>query len=114
MKGNHKNFSDDKFQPDRHACSLMSTRALAFVKRKIFPLFFSDGLLHIDYSTGIDSVPDIIHGEMNMKNLSPLFKSGVYNPQGTTASRVQVSRLDIVPKSPFAFSTKWWSKFSSH
>ena len=73
-------------------------------------IYYSDGLLHIDYSTGITSVPDIVHGELNMKDLSPRYKSGVYNPQGTTASRVQVSRLDIVPKSPFAFSTKWWSK----
>lgn len=74
-------------------------------------LYYSDGLLNIDYSTGITKVPDIIHGELDMKDLSQRYTSAIYNPQGTAASRVRVSRLDIIPKTPFALSTKWWSKY---
>jgi len=71
---------------------------------------YSDGLLTIDYTTGLTSVPDLIHGEVNLASLTTNYSAGRYAPVGEEATRVQVSRLNVRPKNPFSFSTKWWSE----
>ena len=76
-----------------------------------FLIYCSDGLLTVSYSTGIESIPDVIHGELEPDGLTPSFTAGSYTPQGDLAHKGQSSRLDILPTEPFAFSTKWWSKY---
>ena len=72
--------------------------------------FYSDGLLSVTYNTGLDTIPDLIHGVLNMENLSPNYTAGRYTPQGDMTSKVDANRLKVLPTEPFGFSTKWWSK----
>ena len=45
----------------------------------------SDGLLTVSCSTGVDSMPDVIHGELEPDSLTPSFTAGSYTPQGDLA-----------------------------